>query len=37
MGIGVFSFKLVVINQLYVGGITVREAEDDPPIGSHRH
>ena len=37
MGIGVFSFKLVVVDQLDSVGVAIRKAENNPPVGSHRH
>jgi hypothetical protein len=37
MGIGVFSFKLVVVDQLDGVGVTIRKAENNSPVGSHRH
>jgi hypothetical protein len=35
--LGVFSFKLAIVDRLDIGGGAVRKAKNDPPIGSHRH
>jgi hypothetical protein len=36
-GHGRFSFSLVVINQLNVKSVCSVKAENDTPVGSHRH
>jgi hypothetical protein len=30
-------FQLVVVDQIYFIGVTVHKAENNPPIGPHRH
>jgi hypothetical protein len=34
---GMFDPFLVVVHQIYVEGVTVFEAENDPPVGGYGH
>ena len=37
MGIGVYSFKLVVVHQIDSAGVAVRKAENNAPVGAYCH